>query len=289
VKSFRFRAVIGCLAVLLTVSGCGSSKPKDASSTPSVPAGKPLTLAQAEVLAGVLTKNYDAGGAVFSVTVPYSPQTTYSLSGSIDYTKDTGGPQGTKGTKGVGQATLRITSNSGKDTADSALLWTKNEVIEELPGLTEAVAAKGRPGVKFISRPLTTSSPQDVVLNLLLGTASEQRENPALIQQGTEQGDSAFLRTDTLRNTPVDVYRFGKRTTYWVGHDDGILMRLEATLAIAPGVTVIDFLEHKAVSIPGPTTAEVILASDIPDIMKTLTDNTIAPAAPPPVVVTTAK
>lgn len=281
--------MIGCLAVLLAASGCGSSTPKDASSTPSIPAGKPLTLAQAETLAGVLTKNYDAGGAVFSVTVPYSPQTTYSLNGSIDYTKDTGGPNGAKGTKGVAQATLRITSNSGKDTADSALLWTKNEVIEELPGLTEAVAAKGRQGVKFVSRPLTTSSPQDVVLNLLLGTASEQRENPALIQQGTEQGDSAFLRTDTLRNTPVDVYRFGKRTTYWVGHEDGVLMRLEATLAIAPGVTVIDFLEHKPVSIPGPTTAEVILASDIPDIMKALTDNTIAPAAPPPVVVTTAK
>jgi hypothetical protein len=273
VKSFRFRAVIGCLLILLTAPGCTSSKPKDAS---SVPVGKPLTLAQAETLAGVLTKNYDAGGAVFSVTVPYSPQTTYTLNGTIDYTK------------GVAQSTLSIVSNGGKDKADSELLWTKQEVLEQLPGLTEAVAANGRAGVKFVSRPLTTSSPQDVVLNLLLGTASQQRENPALIQQGTEQGDSAFLRTDTLRNTPVDVYRFGKKTTYWVGRDDGVLMRFEATLAIAPGVTVIDFLEHKAVSIPGPTTSEVILATDIPDIMKTLTGNTVAPSAPPPVVVTTA-
>jgi hypothetical protein len=276
VKSFRFRAVIGCFLVLLSASGCSSSKPKDATGNASLPVGKPLTLAQAEVLSGVLTTNYEAGGAVFSVTVPYSPQTTYVMNGSIDYTK------------GVAQSTLRITSNGGKDTADSELLWTKQEVLEQLPGLTEAVAAKGRPGVKYVSRPLTTSSPQDVVLNLLLGTASQQRENPALIQQGTEQGDSAFLRTDTLRNTPVDVYRFGKKTTYWVGRDDGVLMRFEATLAIAPGVTVIDFLEHKPVSIPGPATSEVILATDIPDIMKALTGNTIAPAAPPPVVVTTA-
>jgi hypothetical protein len=259
--------------MLIGVASCDSSTPKAASS-PSVAAGRPLTLAQAEVLSSVLTKNFDEGGAIFAVTVPYSAQTTYSMNGSIDYTK------------GVAQATLHIASD-GKEPADSELLWTKQEVLEQIPGLTEAMAAKGQSGVKFVSRPLTTSSPQDVVLNLLLGTASQQRENPALIQQGTTQGETAFLRTDTLRNTPVDVYRFGKKTTYWVGHDDGVLMRFEATLAIAPGVTVIDFLEHKPVSIPGPTVSEVVLASEIPDIMKTLTGNTIPPAGKPPVVVTT--
>jgi hypothetical protein len=274
VKSIRFRAVSGCVLALLSVTSCSSSKPKDASSSSSVPAGKPLTLAQAETLSGVLTKNFEAGGAVFTVTVPYSPQTTYMLNGSIDYTK------------GTGQSTLSITS-AGTAPASSELLWTKQEVIEQIPGLTEAMAAKGRPGVTFVSRPLTTSSPQDVVLNLLLGTASQQRENPALIQQGTTQGEAAFLRTDNVRNTPVDVYRFGKKTTYWVGHDDGVLMRFEATLAIAPGVTVIDFLEHKPVSIPGPTVSEVVLASEIPDVMKSLTGNTISPSAKPPVVVTT--
>jgi hypothetical protein len=274
VKRIRFRAVAGCVLVLLSVVSCGSSTPKDATSGPSIPTGKPLTLAQAEVLASVLTKNFDEGGAVFTVTVPYGAQTTYTLNGSIDYTK------------GTAQSTLRITSE-GNDQADSELVWTKHEVLEQIPGLTEAVAAKGLPGVTFVSRPLTTSSPQDVVLNLLLGTASQQRENPALIQQGTAQGDSAFLRTDTLRNTPVDVYRFGKKTTYWVGHDDGLLMRFEANLAIAPGVTVIDFLEHKPVSIPGPKASEVVFASEIPDIMKSLTGNTIPPAAKPPLVVTT--
>jgi hypothetical protein len=281
VKRIQFRAAVGCVLVLVSAVSCGSSTPKVASCGPLLPQGKPLTLAQAEVLAGVLTKNYDASGAVFSVTVPASPQTTYSLNGSIDYTT------GSKSPKGVAQATLRITSNGGKDSADSGLLWTKDEVIEELAGLTEAVAAKGRPGVKFVSRPLTTSSPQDVVLNLLLGTASEQRENPALIQQGTAQGDAAFLRTDTLRNTSVDVYRFGKKTIYWVGHEDGVLMRFEANLAIACGATVIDFLEHKPISIPGPKVSEVVLASEIPDVMKSLTGNTIPPAAQPPVVVTT--
>jgi hypothetical protein len=274
VKSTRFSAVTGCILVLLSVVSCGSSTPKDPSSGPSIAEGKPLTLAQAEVLASVLTKNFDEGGAVFTVTVPYSPQTTYTLNGSIDYTK------------GTAQSTLRITSE-GNEPADSELLWTKQEVLEQIPGLTEAVAALGRPGVTFVSRPLTTSSPQDVVLNLLLGTASQQRENPALIQQGTDKGDSAFLRTDTLRNTPVDVYRFGKKTTYWVGHDDGVLMRFEATLAIAPGVTVIDFLEHKPISIPGPKASEVVFASEIPDVMKSLTGNTIPSAAQPPVVVTT--
>ena len=269
-KPIRFRAVAGCVLVVLSVLSCGSSKPNDASSGP---VGKPLTLAQAEVLASVLTKNFDEGGAVFTVTVPASAQTAYSLNGSIDYTK------------GTAQSTLRVTSE-GKDPADSELVWTKQEVLEQIPGLTEAVAAKGRPGVNFVSRPLTTSSPQDVVLNLLLGTASQQRENPALIQQGTAQGDTAFLRTDTLRNTPVDVYRFGKKTTYWVGHDDGILMRFEATLAIAPGVTVIDFLEHKPVSIPGPKTSEVVFASEIPDVMKSLTGNTAPPSAKAPAVVT---
>lgn len=271
-KANRFRLLAACVALVATAAACTSSKPKGATSTEP---GTPLTLAQAEVLAGILAKNYEAGGAVFTVTVPYSDQTTYSMNGSIDYTK------------GTAQSTLRISSNGGKDTADSQLLWTKTEVLEQLPGLTEAVAAKGRPGVTYVSRPMTTTSPQDVVLNLVLGTASAQRENPALIQQGTDQGTAAFLRTDTLRGVPVDVFRFGKRTTFWVAKESGDMMRLEATLAIAPGVTVMDILEHKPVAIPGPKVSEVVLATEIPDIMKDLTGNTIPAATPPPAVVTT--
>ena len=265
----RFRLIISGLAVAALLVGCSSNTTTGAAPASSVAVGKPLTLAQAEVLASVLTKNFDAGGAVFTVAVPFSPQTTYGLSGFIDYTK------------GVGQAVLRITSNSGKDTADSSLFWTKQEVLEELPGLPEAVAALGRPGVRYVSRALTTSSPQDIVLGLLLGSASTQRENPGLIQQGTTDGGSAFLRTDALRGVAVDVFRFGKKTTYWVGHDDGYLMRLEANLAIAPGTTVIDFLEHKTVTVAGPKVSEVVLATDIPEVMKAITGNTIAPATTP--------
>ncbi len=259
------RRLVCCLTLVLGVGACGGSTVTAAQGAPE---GKPLTQSQAEILASVLVKNYDGGGAIFSVAMPGPSQTTVALRGMLDFVN------------GIGQGTWQtVTAGVATDRPEGGVFWTAHEVIEQIPGLTAAMASTSRPAATFLSRPITTTSATDIVLTLLLKTASTQRENPGLIQQGSAAGDATFLRTDTLRSVPIDVYHFGKKTTYWVGRDDGVLHRLEANLASAPGPTVIDFLEQKSVTIGGPMVNEVALAAEFPAVVKALTGQ--APTADP--------
>jgi hypothetical protein len=246
--------VVAGLAVTGPVIGaCSSSSSGTASTTTTV--GTPLTASQASTLASVLTKNFEAGGAEFAVRVPYGPTSTFFLDGRIDYSRH------------LAEATLRSEVNGGAETSTSSLFWSNDMVLEEVDGLTAEMSSLGRQGVKFLARPITKSSAQDIVLAFLLATASEQRENPQLLQQGTAR----FLRNDTINGEGVDVFRFGERTIYWVRQSDGVLLRVEATLAVAEGVTTIDLSNHGAVTIPGPLNDEVIDAAEVPaDVLKRL-------------------
>ena len=288
------RRLVCCLALCVSAAACGGST---VAASPTEPTGKPLTLAQAEILASVLVKNYEAGGTTFTVALPVpqagasqpgaqaGPQAGASQSGAP------AGPQAgasptvaLRGTldfvNGVGQGTWQtVAAGVATDRPEGSVFWTTREVVEQIPGLTAAMSSTPRPKISYLSRQITTSSATDIVLTLLLKTASTQRENPGLIQQGSDAGDATFLRTDTLRTVPIDVYHFGKKTTYWVGHDDGVLHRLEVNLASAPGTTVIDFLEQKPVTIGGPALDEVALAAEYPAVVKKLTGK--APAADP--------
>ncbi len=244
---------VGAMVVITASCSSGSSAPSDS----TVNLSTALTLEQAEVLSGILFKNFEAGGATFKVTVPYGPAATFVLDGRIDFTRH------------IGEANLLGTTTSADkiENSSSRLFWTPQDVVEEMDGLPAAMAAKGRSGVKYLARPLTKTSPQDVVLGFILATSSEQRENPQLIQQG----DARFLRQDTVDGQPVDVYRFGTRTTYFVRRDNNVLTKIEAQLAVAQGVTVVDFMSHGPVEITGPLQDEVVQSSEIPDVLAKLT------------------
>jgi hypothetical protein len=243
------KKIFSLLSLLLCIVSCSSSN----NSAPTSNTGKSITLAQAERLASVLYKNYEAGGARFIAVSGLSGEKTSKISGNIDYQK------------GLAEADLDFYGKIPK--TPTKIIWTKSEVVEELPGLKEEMTSRGRPEVLFLSRPLTKTSPQDIVLSLLLGTGSTQRENPALIQQGTEHGEAKFLRNELLLGKKMEIIKFGERTTYWIGEEDGILYRLEAKLAISSDVTTIDFLEHAPVIIEPPKASQVVKSSEIPDFL----------------------
>lgn len=260
------RSVRACLVVAGFVLGaCGSDSSRATPTTTTV--GTPLTASQASALASVLAKNFEAGGAEFSVTVPYGPASTFFLNGRIDYSRH------------LAEATLRSEVGGGAETATSTLFWSNDMVLEEVDGLPAEAAALGRADVKYLARPMTKSSAQDVVLAFVLATASEQRENPQLLQQGTAR----FLRADVVNGDAADVFRFGERTVYWVRQNDGMLVRIEANLAVAEGVTIIDLAKHGSVSIAGPLDAQVIDSQDLPpDVLKRLLTGQPTESAEPP-------
>lgn len=253
-------------AVLFTVSltACSSDGASSPSTTKATGAGRALTSDEAAIMANLLKKNFDSGGAKFVAKVPFGPSVTFNLTGSINYQGD------------QAEAVLEAES-TGQPTQTSQLYWTSTMVAEEIAGLTTAMQIRGFPGVRYMARELTTSSAQDVVLQFISKTGSNVAENPLLIQQNPE---AKYLRNDVLNGEPVDVLQFG-RSTYFVGRSDGLLRRVETLLSIAEGTTTIDFTSHEKVAITGPTQAEVIEMSQVPaDVLDLLATGSAGPVAP---------
>jgi len=79
------------LAVAMTLgpaltAGCSAEEPPRAS-------GSPVTPAEARLLAGLLHRNAEEGGADFVVTAPYGRTTVLTLHGEIDFPDGTGHAQ----------------------------------------------------------------------------------------------------------------------------------------------------------------------------------------------------
>jgi hypothetical protein len=256
-------------ALVLVVGGTSACQSKKSTESPTTTGTankdleKGLTPDQAAVLSNVLKKNYDAVGSKFIARVPYGPAATFTLAGEVDFAK------------GFGGATLH-SEVVGQPPVDSKVFWQPQEIAEELEGLTDGMAANGRPGVKYLVRQLTKNSAQDIVLQFISGLGVAQAENPQLIQQG----DAAYLGRDTVNGVEVDTFRFGK-TIYFVRMSDGMLARVEANLAVSQGIVTIDFLSHEAVKIVSPPLSEVVDVSQVPaDLLTRLTSRPSATAGP---------
>jgi hypothetical protein len=250
----RLLAPLALSACLLSgVAACDSaSKPTTPTSTTIKEVG--LNPDRAAVLAGLLKRNFDASGATFVATVPYGPAATFVLTGSIDYTK------------GTASAILR-SEVVGEPPVETKIFWTPEVVAEELEGLTEAMETRGRPGIKYLARAITQNSAQDIVLQFINKTGSNQAENPQLLLQG----DTAYQGLDNVAGVDVEVYRF-KTTRYFVRATDGVLMRIEAQIKVAEGTTVVEFSSHGPVTVTSPLRSEVIDASEVPeDVLNALT------------------
>jgi hypothetical protein len=117
--------------------------------------------------------------------------------------------------------------------------------------------------VSFVVRdPQPTSRTLDQAIALVTGLSAEQRDNPLLILQ-TE--GSSYLRTDTLRDTPVVVLRYGERAVYWLAADDHRLLRFESDNATHSRPVVVDILAFAPQQIEGPPVDQVVDVAEVQD------------------------
>lgn len=222
------------LGVVGSCSAGDEAAPAAATATTVASAG--LTAAQANQLAGVLYQNHQAGGAAFRATIPFGAAATFVLDGTIDWTNH------------VGAGTLTTRFANGTPDQSTALVFTRSAVLDgSIRQYDAQLQAIGLGGVRWVARPPDPRSvPLDVVLALVMGMASEQRENPLLLRQS----GASLLRSDNLDGAPMSVFRYGERTRYWIG-EDGRMRRVEAELAVAEGTTVIDLtLGPQQISLP---------------------------------------
>lgn len=234
-------------------SGTDAATPEQEPTSTSQVSGV-LSAAQANRLAGVLYENHQAGGAKFTAKIPFGAAAEFQLDGAIDWTEH------------VGQATLTTRFANGQPDEKTDLMFTQRAVLDgSIRSYDAELQALGFTGLRWTVRaPAPQSIPLDVVLALIMGMASEQRENPLLVRQS----GATLVRSDELAGEPVDVFRYGDRTQYWIGND-GRLRRIEAELAVAEGTTVID-LDLGAQQIALPTDREVIKMDQLPPEIQAL-------------------
>jgi hypothetical protein len=222
------------VALALALAACSSSD----SAAPTTSA---LTAEQANRLANVLFDNYDGGGATFQVATASADGGTVNMTGEVDW-------QGH-----FGHATV---SAKGTEAGVTEVYWSEETVLEQRPELNRVLVAAGRAPTTFVARtPDPANRDLDRAIAIVAGLASEQRDNPLLIQQET---GSSFVRNDTLRGVEVEVLRYGTRNLYWIDAATGLLLRFEGNSAAGGQPVVVDILQRGPQTITGPIATDVV-------------------------------
>src|SRR5687768_16381789 len=152
-------------------------------------AGDPVTQEEARVLADLLHRNFQKGGADFVVTAPYGETAVLTLTGELDFRES------------VGHAEAVTTFGDGRADDVRTLYFTPEEVwVGEIPGLAEALADDGAADAAYLRRPLSDGTEDggpplaDVLVEVLLHLAAESADDPqAFLTDGyTWQGQRSI-------------------------------------------------------------------------------------------------
>jgi hypothetical protein len=227
--------------VLVASASCGG-----ASSTDLVPVSRE----QATIMADLLHRNLESGGAEFVLTTVAGPNGgTISISGQVDWVDHKGRAE--------------ITSSDLGSTPVTEVWWTKDAVFERRPKVDGLLSNAGlASGPAVIVRPVDLAQRRlDQLIAVLIGLASTQPENAELILQ-TE--GTAFVRSETLRGSQVEILRYGQRTLYWVDVASGKMLRFEGVDESGRYPVVIDIMSVGKQSIADLGDLDVVDFSDLP-------------------------
>jgi hypothetical protein len=182
VRRLLLTAMSGVLLAGL-VSACSAGSASRSSSASLGP--RPLTAAEAQRLAVIRFKNYDAGVRGFSLVLP-STQATFRFDGFVDFA--------------TSRAYAQIHSTSTTGPSLGLVLWDKTKVENRPAAVTTLPFPPPTDG--WSVAPLSpTTSVLHTALALILDLGSDRPENPTLLQQSTAR----WLRKDKVGPYSVDV------------------------------------------------------------------------------------
>ncbi len=246
------------LGVLVALTaGCSGTRPGQpgaASTTSRV--SQPITDAQASMLADVLVTNHALGGSAVLATVPYGT-VTFRMAGEIDWVNH------------VGRLTIR-TEPAKEGTPVRGpfdVAFDQKVTFEQVQGLADALTLTGRAPADWVATALDPgTSPLHVVLQLLQGLSSTQRDNPVLLRQ-----DVTYGGTVTVRGSAADRFDMG-RSTYAVDRTSGHLVRVTARLETTHSTATIDLSDPGPRTIPLPAADDIVALSEVTDLYRQLTN-----------------
>lgn len=238
------RSALAVGVVAVTLVGCGG----DSASDP-----RPLSRDQATVMADLLYRNYESGGADFTLSTVAGPGGgTITVSGEVDWTHHRGHASVNSSAPGTAPVT--------------EVWWNEQAVFERRPALDEKLFAEGlalSPAV--IGRPVDIDHRRmDQLIAILVGLAATQPDNAELIAQAE---GSAFLRDDMLRGVNIEVLRYGERTIYWVDKVTGEMVRFEGSDESGQYPVVIDIFDRGEREITSDPNLTMLDISEVPEMI----------------------
>lgn len=255
-RAVRHVASVGAaLAVLLT--GCthdDAKRPSESTRPAAATTTRAITADEASKLADVLVRNHDLGGASVRAVVPYGT-TTFDLEGDIDWADHVGRVR--VSTEGTATATRPAFD----------VVFDQKVTFEEVPGLAEALAEQQRAPANWVAKALDPStSPLHVVLQLLQGLSSTQRDNPVLLQQnGITRAEDVVID-----GRPAQVFDLG-RSRYFVDTATQRLVRVTAALESTKSEVRIDLTDPGPRAIDVPADGDIVDYSDVVELYASLT------------------
>ncbi|MGY2083484.1 hypothetical protein [Blastococcus sp. SYSU DS0539] len=243
-RTFVPRAGAAGLTLLL-LAGCTGDERR---------AGEPITEDDAAVLAELLHRNHEEGGADFVVTVPFADDAVLTLTGEIDFRS------------GVGQAQA-VTVVDGEDRDTRTLFFDRDGLWSgDLPGLTEALAADGAPTASYLHRPLPAEPGEaeliDVVVRVLQNLATDTADDPRSFLAGPYR----WAGEQAVDGQPTTVYRLRDERTVAVADSDETLVQYRTPLPAGGRELTVTLTDHGTRRLALPAEDETAAAADHPEI-----------------------
>ena len=242
--------VIALLVVLALVAGCGSGDDERAP-------GDPVTEAEAEVLAGLLYRDFEAGGADFVVTAPYAEGAVLTLTGEVDFARGTGRAQG-------------VTEyDDGRPDDTRTLFFTGSDLwFGDVPGLPEAAASAGLPEATYLRRPIATTDDDgtaslvDVLVQIVPRLSARSEDDPRAI---TERGYT-WQGSRSVNGELASVFRTGGGATVTVGAESELLLQYVTRLPDQDFDVTVTLADHGTREIELPADDETVDAAAHPEV-----------------------
>ncbi|MGY1748533.1 hypothetical protein [Modestobacter sp. SYSU DS0511] len=235
--------------VLALLAGCSSDD-----DTPRPP-GDPVSDAESAVLAQLLTRNVEEGGADFVVTAPYAEGAVLTLTGEVDFSQPTGRAQA-------------VTAFDDGTPDDARTLFFTDEALwlGDVPGLDGALTAADLPEASYVRRPLDAGATDgnaaliDVLVTMVLRLASEQEQDPRSFSGYTWQG------SELIDGELASRFDNGQGTTVAVAADSELLVQYVGRITDQEFDVTITLSDHGPREMSTPSDEETLDATAHPEI-----------------------
>jgi hypothetical protein len=238
--------------VLALLAGCSGSSDASATRTP----GDHVTAGEAKVLAALLHRNFEDGGADFEETAPYGEGTVLRLTGTVDFVRS------------VGRAQAVTTFADGRPPDTRTVVFTTKDIwFGDVPGLSDALTGAGLPAVPYMRRPLAPVAGDghaqlvDVLVQLVLNLSARSSDDPKSFQKG----NYTWLGQRSINGRLASDYTLAGGAKVAVASDKRLLQYVTRLPGQDFEVTI-TLPQHGKRSIELPLDAQTVNAADHPDI-----------------------